>query len=113
MESNEAVVVEVKRRRHLDEAAWREVICRFSVSSLRLESFCRQEGVCVSSYRRWHDGQSGHEKAPCTKAGSAPVQHQSSGFIDLGELGAGGGVRTPMELRLDLGGRVSLHPMRG
>lgn len=113
MESNGAVVVEVKRRRHLDEAAWREVIGRFPASGLTLESFCRQERVCVSSYRRWRDRLSGHEKAPSTKAGSAPMQQQPGGFIDLGEVGAGGGARAPMELRLDLGGGMSLQLVRG
>ena len=112
MQSNEAVAVEVKRRRHLDEAAWREVIGRFPGSGLTLESFCRQERVCVSSYRRWRDRLSGHEKAPGTKTGSAPVQEQPAGFIDLGAVGAVG-ARAPMELRLDLGGGMSLHLVRG
>jgi hypothetical protein len=111
MENDAAEVAEVKRRRHLDEACWRDVIERFPASGLTLKSFCRQERVCVSSYRRWRERLSGKVKAAPVTAKTGRMEQRAAGYIELGEVGTGG-MHAPMELRLDLGGGMSLHLVR-
>lgn len=110
MEGKTDEAVQVKRRRHLDESAWREVIGRFPVSRLTLEEFCRREGVCTTSFRRWRAKLAGAAN-PLPAARPAVRAAQDLAFIDLGDLGADS-ARQALELRLDLGGGVSLHLVR-
>jgi hypothetical protein len=110
MDGDSGAAVEVKRRRHLDEDAWREMIARFPGTGMTLEAFCGAEGVCMTSFRRWRARLLGGPAVVATPA-LAGRAAQPAGFIDLGELG-GGGTRPGLELRLDLGGGISLHLVR-
>lgn len=89
--------------------AWREVVARFGHSGLTEEAFCEREGLGVKLFHRWR-----------FKRGSAPMRPaadkvaQVSGaraqFVELGSLKDGG---SRLEMRLDLGGGVLLHVVRG
>jgi transposase-like protein len=94
----------VKRRRHLGAQAWHELFERFGSAGLTVEEFCRREGVCRSSFNRWRkqlQAEGTAHPAPATKARSAK---RAAPFVDLGVLGAAGG----LELRIELGGGVTL-----
>lgn len=101
--------MEAKRRR-LGEEAWRSLLGRFPGSGLTITEFCRREGVCLASFRRWRKRL---DDAPAT-GGSVAVLAATppAAFVDLGALGArrGGG---RIELRLDLGEGLLLHLVRG
>ena len=67
---------------------------------------CRREAVSTASFYRWrglleqHDGGEG-----------LPVRSQPA-FVDLGALRAESARGAPIELRLDLGGGLTLHLVR-
>ena len=41
------------RRKRRSEAEWAEILRRFESSGLASRSFCRREGVALSSFQRW------------------------------------------------------------
>jgi hypothetical protein len=102
------------KRRRLDERAWRELFKRFDGAGLTVEAFCKGEDLSRSSFNRWRS-------RLWTQPGVATMEvmnepdHQKSApsFVDLGLLGAAG-TQAPagLELRLDLGGGLSLSLMR-
>ena len=85
-------------------------MARFTESGLAVAAFCRRESISTSSFYRWRSLLSGSlprevvTRSPLRAAPGAPT------FVDLGTLR---GVREPLELRLDLGGGVLLHLVRG
>jgi len=110
--------VENSKRRHLDMDAWREVLQRFAEGGETISGFCRREGVCTNSFRRWR------ARLAATNESAFPLVASSktakANFVDLGTLGA-----TPvpsaltvagtqrLELKLDLGGGMMLVLVRG
>ena len=87
---------------------WAEVLARFADSGLSALQFCEQEGINIKSFARWRTRLTGPaESAPAKRA--SPVPKAKPGFIDLGTMPAS----ARMELRLDLGGGVLLHVVRG
>ena len=88
-----------------NEAQWRSLLRRFADSGLSVSVFCRGEGVSTASFYRWralldrHDG------------GGGRVVRSEAGFVDLGTLRESGR-GAAVELRLDLGGGLSLHLVR-
>lgn len=102
----------VKRRRHLSKQAWGEVLQRFAGAGVSVEEFCRSEGLCRSSFNRWRSrlGATVSTAAAARKTGAnKPV----APFVDLGVLGASAAPALPaLDLRIDLGGGVSLHLVR-
>ncbi len=104
------------RRRRRDADGWRAVMTRFAESGLTVAQFCEREGLGVASFYRWRSllGEASAPKArlplrepfTATSTPSTP-----NGFLDLGTLGAGRASR--MEVRLDLGGGLVLHVVRG
>lgn len=107
----------VKRRR-LNSQAWQELFQRHADSGEPIATFCRREGVSTHSYRRWKvrlgeppstaASESGAKAQP-TKA--RPVT--AAPFVDLGALGTMPSAAGRLELRLELGGGVTLHVVRG
>lgn len=102
------MAIEVKGKwRRRSRAQWRAVLERFGAGGLGVVAFCEREGISVSSFRRWRsllaDAAPG---APDGDGADAP-----RGFVDAGVLGPSGTGR--LELRLDLGGGVVLHLVRG
>lgn len=89
--------------------AWRGVLARFEGSGLTAVAFCAREGVSSKSFYRWRSRLDGAADRPPAR-NKASVTNTAAGFIDLGAL-RGGSSR--LELRLDLGGGVLLHLVRG
>ena len=100
------------KRRHLSADEWRGVLQRFSEGGQALSAFCRREGLSVSSFRLWRSKLT--TKIDELSAVPAAVEDEGAGFVDLGELGdAPPATSGRLELRLDLGGGVTLHIVRG
>jgi hypothetical protein len=91
--------------------AWRELVARFAQSGLTEAAFCEREGLIPRLFHRWRTKRGPTMsraviKRPARVASSVPA----SGFVDLGALKDGG---SRLEMRLDLGGGVMLHVVRG
>ena len=110
--------VEESKRRHLDMEAWREVLQRFAEGDETISGFCRREGLCTNSFRRWR------ARLVATNGSASPLATASkttpANFVDLGALGAkpvpsavamAGTHR--LEIKLDLGGGMTLVLVRG
>ncbi len=95
-----------------NESAWREIVSRQAESGLSVQAFCEREGIKAASLYGWRSrlqqesqGRSSSESAP------KPRSKLSTGeFIDLGALDSR---RSRFDVRLDLGGGVLLHLVRG
>ena len=66
-----------KRQRRSHEA-WREVLTRFAASGLEVEAFCANEGVSVSSFRRWRSLLADE----MSLGGDLPQPGEQTGFLD-------------------------------
>lgn len=89
-----------------DESQWRAVLSRFSGSGLTVAAFCERESVSTASFHRWRERIQERESAEMIVAPSAPP------FLDLGCLDASASRPAPIDLRLDLGGGLTLHLVR-
>ena len=100
-------------RERRSESAWREIVSRQAESGLSVQAFCEREGIKAASLYGWRarlqqeaQGRISTESAP-----RKPRSEKSTGeFIDLGALDSS---RFRFEVRLDLGGGVLLHVVRG
>ncbi len=106
----------IKTRRHLSEAGWRETFERYGSAGMTVEEFCRQEGLCRSSFTRWRaklrrgDAVSAIRREPDGDKGA-------SSFVELSALGVPAGAApastaSGLELHLDLGAGLTLSLMR-
>lgn len=105
--------IDVKRRRRLDAQAWREVLDRFDGSAMSVHAFCEREGVSASSFHRWRSRLAtapAVQPAPHDEAARAA---STTGFIELGSYAGQGASAGRLDLRLDLGGGLTLHLVRG
>ncbi len=107
------------KRRHLSVEAWRDLFGRHAGSGRTIMEVCRLEGVSTHSYRRWKARLEGVPEghvpaaAPVTRSKKV-VPTGTMPFVDLGTLGAPPAPAAGrLELRLDLGGGVTLHVVRG
>jgi transposase-like protein len=100
--------MEPNRRRRLSADDWRAALERFEESGLSVREFCESEGLGAASFYRWRTRLS--SRAPRTSAVNAARTSAASGFVELGTLPAQG---TRFEVRLELGGGVLLHLVRG
>ncbi len=107
-----AVSLGVASRRRRGAEEWRGLLSRFSASRLSVAAFCRREGVCKATFYRWRRqlGRAVERDLSCDLG---------AGFVDLGTLKP---ARPPeeapllagrLELKLDLGGGLILHLVRG
>ena len=96
----------IQRRR--SAKAWRRMLARFEESGLTAVAFCEREGISGKSFYRWRLRLGGVDQS--LVANAAEARKAAGGFIDLGALGPGS---SRMELRLDLGGGMQLHLLRG
>lgn len=87
---------------------WRELLAAFGDSCLGVEAFCRREAISVASFYRWRRllGEGGHGGE------GAPAQGTAE-FVDLGALRAAASPGARLEVKLDLGGGLTLHLVRG
>ena len=89
-----------------NEAQWCSLLSRFCESGLSVSAFCRREAVSKASFYRWrglierHDG------------GAALAVRGEPAFVDLGTLKAETARGAAVELRLDLGGGLTLQLLR-
>ena len=98
------------KRIRRNDTQWRALLSRFSTSGLSVAAFCEREAVSTASFYRWrgligrHDG------------GETVAVPSKSAFVDLGTLGtppsAPISFAAALDLRLDLGGGVTLHLVR-
>jgi hypothetical protein len=88
------------------------MVARFAQSGLTEEVFCQGEGVSAKLFHRWRTKRvrpmprAMVEKLPRV----TPSPASTAGFVDLGSLKDSG---SKLEMRLDLGGGVLLHVVRG
>ena len=103
-----------KKRRRLNESAWRELFKRFDGAGLTVEAFCKGEGLSRSSFNRWRSRLSTQPGVATTAVMREPGHQKiTSSFVDLGLLGAASTeAAAGLELRLDLGGGLSLTLVR-
>ena len=99
---------DIKRRKRLDESAWREVLGRFDQAGVTIGEFCRNEGLCVSSFHRWRaqlvmPTLHPHPSMP------TPLTPQPGGFVDLGSIDRQDAT-SRWDIRLGLGDGVVLLP---
>ena len=92
--------------------AWRAMVARFAQSGLTEAAFCEGESISAKLFHRWRTKR---VRATPRAVVDKPVRVASSpastaGFVDLGALKD---VGSKLEMRLDLGGGVLLHVVRG
>ena len=92
------------KRRSREE--WRAVFDRFAASGLGVGTFCEREGISDTSFGRWRKllGDAG-------RVADTGAAVERAGFVDAGRIGLGGVGR--IEVKLELGGGVVLHVVRG
>jgi hypothetical protein len=101
----------VRQRR--SESAWREIVARQEQSGLTVQKFCEREGLKAASLYGWRVRL---RQEPSGKRAAAPISTRARAgkvtgeFIDLGAIDSS---RGRFEVRLDLGGGVLLHLVRG
>jgi hypothetical protein len=112
------------KKKHLGEKAWRDVVTRFEASGMGVTAFCRREGVGIGSLRLWQERLSKMAVPLSTSSPSAPLFVPPApkskpptltvpNFIEVGTLGQASVGSGRLEIKLDLGGGLSLHLVRG
>ena len=103
------------KRRRLTSEAWQELFRRHAASGEPIGTFCGREGVSTHSYRRWKLRLGGQVPAPTPSAPASKKVNTVSApsFVDLGALDAAPPAAGRLELRLDFGGGLTLHLVRG
>ena len=98
------------KRIRRNDTQWRALLSRFSASGLSVPAFCEREAVSTASFYRWR-GLTGQRDG-----GEIVAVPSKSAFVDLGTLGTPPGApvsfAAALDLRLDLGGGVTLHLVR-
>jgi hypothetical protein len=98
---------------HRNEVQWRSLLSLFSHSGLSVSAFCRREAVSTASFYRWRALIERPDRGLGRAVRSAALAVPSkSAFLDLGALQGESGRAAPVELRLDLGGGLTLHLVR-
>lgn len=93
------------KRRSQEE--WGSLLARFAESGMSIEAFCRSESISGASFYRWR------ARVGAALAVAKPPEARRSGFVDLGVFGALPRSLPGVEVKLDLGGGVILHLLRG
>ena len=102
-------------RRRLDEQSWRGVLERFDGAAMTVQEFCLREGLTRSSFTRWRARlRSRPQRVPAPAASKAAASAPKPSFVDLGLLGAAARAaeHAGLDLRIELGGGLSLHLVR-
>ena len=97
------------QRRRLGAEGWRDLLARFAGSDLTTRAFCLRAAVSTASFYRWRallGTPPGRDLVRARPADTAP-------FLDLGTLGVPSVQAERVELRLDLGGGLTLQLVRG
>lgn len=101
-----------RRKRRTPEQR-RALLSRFATSGVSMAAFCRSEAISTESFRRWR-------RQTASGNGAEPFGCEpGASFIDLGTLPTATPTRiaepssSRLELKLDLGGGLTLHLVRG
>ena len=100
-------------RKRRSESTWREIVGRQEQSGLSVQAFCEREGIKAVSLYGWRSRlRRGLQEASAPSGGprKARSEKPTGEFIDLGALSS---IPSRFEVRLDLGGGVLLHLIRG
>jgi putative transposase len=105
--------MEQNSRHRRSESAWREIVERHIESGLTVQSFCEREGINAASL--YASRSRLREGAPSARVSgrisrASNDEKSAAQFIDLGALSKPG---PRFDVRLDLGGGVLLHLVRG
>jgi hypothetical protein len=111
--------------RRLDEQSWRAVLGRFDGTTLTVKEFCRREGLTRSSFFLWRSRlrtdplrtpAPGRANSVAKSVAKSSALAPKPSFVDLGLLGAAACVPAAqpigLDLRIELGGGLSLHLVR-
>jgi putative transposase len=101
----------IKRRQRLGIDVWRKVFDRFERANMTVGEFCKREGLCVSSFHRWRPRVEQVSAARDVAVVAKPGAVMATGFVDLGSIGRAEPAHR-LDVRLDLGGGVTLHIVR-
>jgi hypothetical protein len=86
------------------EVQWRALVTKQATSGESVATFCAQEAVSLSSFRRWRrrlEGEGNRGRAA------------AADFVELGTLDGAAPASGRLELTFDLGGGVVLRLVRG
>ncbi len=102
----------MQTRKRRSAEMWLAMVTRFAQSGLTEEAFCEGEGVGVKLFHRWRTkrGKVTARTVVDKPARVAPSPVLVPGFVDLGPLKE---AASRLEMRLDLGGGMLLHVVRG
>lgn len=102
------------KRRRLGSEAWQELLRRHSASGEPIGTFCQREGVSTHSYRRWKLRLRGEAPPPPRAAPKLEKANPvtTAPFVDLGSIDTASAAAGRLDLRLDLGGGLTLHLVR-
>lgn len=89
------------------EATWRELFARQEASGVSVQAFCRNEGITPGVFRRWRSILSGKVQKATKRSA---ISKATTPFIDIGAMAAD---RSGFQVRLELGGGVTLNIGRG
>ena len=101
------------KRQRLGAQRWRALLARFAGSGLTVTAFCRREAIGTASFYRWRAlfGTASTVVVQSLVAQASP--RARADFVDLGPLVTTEAAPARFELRLDLGGGLMLHLVRG
>ena len=102
--------MEQRKRRRASAQIRRAIMTRFAESGIAVERFCRRESISASSFYRWRSLVNDLAPREVVPRSPSRAARSAAAFVDLGTLQAS---HAPLELRLDLGGGVLLHLVRG
>lgn len=105
----ERAMEQIKQRR--DAHTWRAMLERFASSGLSVAAFCEREGISEASLYRWRSllQGAGKNKKPRQQIAVSAAAPIAAEFVELGALRSDS---ARVEVRLDLGGGVSLTVVR-
>ena len=90
------------------EGEWRLLLAKFGGSGLGVAAFCRNEGISSANFYRWRNMLGGVvDQVVGDDHAGMPA------FVDVGELHAATQPMPRLDLRLELGGGLVLHLVRG
>jgi len=110
-----------KTRRRLDEQSWQALLQRFDGEAMTVKEFCRREGLTRSSFFLWRSRvRIDPKRTPVPVSTNLAALAPKPSFVDLGMLGATvpapapahAAEHTALDLRIELGGGLSLHLVR-
>ena len=103
-----------RARRRLDEKSWRAVLERFDGATMTVQEFCLREGLTRSSFTRWRSRlRSTAKRAAAAVVKPSGAESPQPSFVDLGLLGRTAPSEIAvLDLRIELGGGISLHLVR-